>query len=169
MLVAVAAFIILANYQFENMNPLTVDTFTMGVMIYLIVFFTGFVHLLRKFFGQEATINDIKTRQQLNHKKVISLRVDRKLVPINIDQIAFIESLADYIKVHTSEQTYISKEKISKMEMELPDSFIRIHRSYLVNSTHIESFTRETLTVLNQELLISRTYKKSVLELLLKD
>jgi DNA-binding LytR/AlgR family response regulator len=50
------------------------------------------------------------------------------------------------------------------MERMLPDHFIRIHRSFIVNSTKISSYSREHVRVGEKELPISRTYKKEVVE-----
>lgn len=169
MLVAVAAFVILANYQFQNMNSVSVDTFTMGIIIYLIVFFSAFIELIRRFFGQEKEIISLSEKKEANEQKMISIRVDRRLVPLIIDSIVYIESLADYVKVHTTIETHITKEKISKLEATLPDTFIRIHRSYLVNSPHIRSFTKESVLIGEDSLPISRSYKAKVIDQLMKD
>jgi len=41
----------------------------------------------------------------------------------------FIESLKDYIKIHTTTKTIITQFKITAIEQRLPDMFLRIHRS----------------------------------------
>ena len=57
-----------------------------------------------------------------------------------------------------------SKEKISHMEKYLPEGFIRIHRSFIVNRSKISTFSREYVMVGGKELPISRSFKKEVLE-----
>ena len=59
-----------------------------------------------------------------------------------------------------------SKEKISHMEEYLPEGFIRIHRSFIVNRSKISTFSREHVVVGGMELPVSRSYKKEVLEAL---
>jgi DNA-binding LytR/AlgR family response regulator len=64
----------------------------------------------------------------------IYLRVDRKNIKVNFDDILFIESLKDYIKVVTKDKSIITKQAIYSIEENLPaDLFIRAHRSFIVS------------------------------------
>ena len=93
----------------------------------------------------------------------IHLRADRKTVPVALDDILYIESIRDYIKVVTREKTIISKQSISSLEDSLPrEAFVRIHRSYIVALGKIESYTSELVEVARQELPISRMYRLDV-------
>ena len=62
------------------------------------------------------------------------MRSDRKMVKINFDEIRYVESLSDYIKIHSADKTITTRETISNIETRLPaKNFLRIHRSYIVN------------------------------------
>ncbi|MES2062937.1 MAG: LytTR family DNA-binding domain-containing protein [Bacteroidota bacterium] len=98
-----------------------------------------------------------------DHEAFIYLKVERKTVKININDILWVESLRDYVKVITKEQAYISKQKISLLEEMLPDhKFIRIHRSFLVALGKIDSFYSYRLDINGHELPIGRNYKQEV-------
>lgn len=100
----------------------------------------------------------------------ISLRADRKNLKISLNDILYIESLKDYIKVVTTGKTIITKQSISSIEEMLPkENFIRIHRSYIVALNKIESYTNELIGIAKQELPISRMYKLEVSKLLNPD
>ncbi len=89
------------------------------------------------------------------------MRSDRKIKTIPLVHILYIESLSDYVKIHIKNQPpIVTKEKISKLADQLPNTFIRIHSSYIVNKNTITSFTKNTVHVENIHLTISRTYKK---------
>ena len=76
----------------------------------------------------------------------IYLRVDRKNIKVNLDEILFIESLKDYIKVVTKDKTIVTKNSISSIEENLPANlFIRVHWSFIVSLNKIESFTQELI------------------------
>ena len=93
----------------------------------------------------------------------ITLRADRKNLKISLNDILYIESLKDYIKVITKNKTIVTKQSISSIEETLPkNQFIRIHRSFIVSLNKIESFTHETIEIGKQELPISRMYKMEV-------
>lgn len=105
-----------------------------------------------------------------NTDAFINLRADRKNIKVVLDDILYIESLKDYIKVVTSAKTVITKQSISSIEEILPkDQFIRIHRSFIVSIKRIETFTNETIEIGKQELPISRMYKLEVNKILQSD
>ncbi|HVU58252.1 MAG TPA: LytTR family DNA-binding domain-containing protein [Puia sp.] len=97
----------------------------------------------------------------------IHIRADRKIQKIAIDDIIYIESLRDYCKIVTPSKKIITRQPISSIENSLPaDSFIRIHRSYLVSIRKIESYTPEFVEMAQQQLPIGRMYRLSFLSAL---
>ncbi|WP_179007654.1 LytR/AlgR family response regulator transcription factor [Winogradskyella forsetii] len=97
----------------------------------------------------------------------IFVRSDRKMLKVDFDSILYIESLSDYIKIHLSNSIIVTRETITAIEAKLPKNrFLRIHRSYIVALSQIQSFTNEQVTVHRKALSISRSYKKEVLKLL---
>ena len=93
----------------------------------------------------------------------ISFRSDRKNLKVLLNDILYIESLKDYIKVVTVNKTIVTKQSISSIEEMLPkDNFIRIHRSYIVVVNKIESYTHEMIGIGKKELPISRSYRLQV-------
>jgi DNA-binding LytR/AlgR family response regulator len=102
-----------------------------------------------------------------NSPEFINIRADRKMLKIAIDDIIYIESLRDYCKIVTPSKKIITRQPISSIESSLPaDSFIRIHRSYLVSIRKIESYTAEFVEIAQQELPIGRMYRLSLLSAL---
>lgn len=88
------------------------------------------------------------------------LRVERKMVKVNVADIYWAESLKDYIKVVLKDRVLISKQKISLLEELLPEEkFVRIHRSFIVAINKIESYHSYSIEVLGKELPIGRNYK----------
>jgi DNA-binding LytR/AlgR family response regulator len=98
-----------------------------------------------------------------DHESFIYLKVDRKTIKVNINNILWIESLRDYVKVIVKEQVYITKQKISLLEELLPENkFLRIHRSFIVALTKIDSFYAHCISINGHELPIGRNYKQEV-------
>lgn len=97
----------------------------------------------------------------------INLRADRKNVKVLLEDILYIESLKDYIKVVTITKNIVTKQSISSIEEALPkNNFVRIHRSFIVAINKIESFTTDTIEIAKHELPISRMYRHEVEKLL---
>jgi DNA-binding LytR/AlgR family response regulator len=113
-----------------------------------------------------ANENDLSfksSQTNTNTDTFIYLRADRKNIKVNFEDILFIESLKDYIKVVTKEKTIITNNSISTIEETLPvHLFIRIHRSFIVSIKNVESFTPELIQIGKYELPISRSYRHEV-------
>ena len=97
----------------------------------------------------------------------IYIKSDRKMIKLFLRDILMIESLKDYVKIHLSDDTIVTKEKISALESNLPSNqFIRVHRSFLIPINKIKAFTAELIEIPGHEIPIGRTYKSSVMSLL---
>lgn len=157
------AFFLISLYDFENLNVIVNSYKWMPVVMYFIVIIYAFIQVLAQL------IRSSNKYSQVSEKLHIVVRSERKNRNLNLSDIVYIESMADYIQVFLlSGEKVITREKISHLHAKLPENFLRIHRSYVVNIHEIESHTREYITIGGKELPISRTYKKDTLDNLLK-
>jgi len=166
MLIIVLAFVILADYQIANLGKIASDIYLMAIVLYLIVFCNGLIVIFRSLKLKEKKIEELEQEKLRNKIAYLKVRIDRKNTRIRIEDICYIESLSDYIQIHTSQGIQITKEKISVIQKDLPSNFLRIHRSFIVNVNKSESYNRESLQVGGQQLTIGRKYKKEVLAIL---
>ena len=73
------------------------------------------------------------------------------MIKVALNDILYIESIKDYIKVITATGTVITKQSISSVEELLPkEKFVRIHRSYIVSVNKIESYNHELVWIANR-------------------
>ena len=94
-------------------------------------------------------------------------RADRKMVKVFFKDILFVEALKDYIKIVTQNKTIITKYVLATLSELLPaDEFLRIHKSYIVAITKIESFNADSIQIAKHELPIGRLYKYDVARIL---
>ena len=111
---------------------------------------------------QNTAKTDLKPQPEA---EFIFVKIDRQRVKISFDEILFVESLSDYLKIHSATKTYTIREKISDIEEKLPSGkFIRVHRSFIVALAYIESYTHEQLIINENSIPISRSYKELVLQ-----
>ena len=97
----------------------------------------------------------------------IYLRADRKMIKVLLQDILYVESMKDYIKVYTANGTIVTKQSITSMEAMLPEtSFIRTHRSFIASVDKIKSFTPELIEIDKAEIPIGKLYRTSVLKVL---
>jgi DNA-binding LytR/AlgR family response regulator len=98
-------------------------------------------------------------------------RADRKMVKVFLEDILFIESLKDYIKIHrTNNKPLTIKYSLSTIEAMLPrDLFLRVHRSFIVSINKVTAFTPHDIEIGNIEIPIGRQYSSSLKKLSLND
>lgn len=166
MIVIVFAFVILADYQIENLGKIASDIYLMAIILYLVVFCNGFLLIFKNLRLREQRIQELEDQEKRNQTTFLTLKIDRKKVQVDVSTITHIESFSDYIKVQTIHATHVTKEKISAIELMLPTNFIRIHRSFIVNRIHIKSFSKESLQLADVSLTIGRKYKANVSKVL---
>ncbi len=134
------------------LKPISFDRFIMGVNKVLQL----------NFQPTNGTLQATELTTEHNNP-FLYLRADRKMVKILFNEILFIESLKDYIKIVTINKTIVSRQSISSLENMLPkDSFLRIHRSYIVAINRIDSFNGEIIDIAKNELPIGRLFKHGV-------
>lgn len=166
MLVMIFAFAILADYQIENLGKIAGDIYLMTVILYLVVLIDGLILTIQKLREKAEEIEKIQSKLNIESKSEIAIRSNRKQVLLPLNEILYIESLGDYIQVHTATETYITKEKISSLNDRLPKSFVRTHRSFIVNKDKVSQFNKEEVLLGDYPIPIGRKYKKLVEELL---
>ena len=94
-------------------------------------------------------------------------RADRKMVKVFLEDILFIESLKDYIKVVTTNKVIVSKQSISSLEEMLPkDAFVRVHRSYMIAVNKIDSYNTDSIEIGKKEIPIGRLFRHDVTRIL---
>lgn len=90
----------------------------------------------------------------------VYFRADRKMIKVAYQDILYIESMKDYIKiVRVNEKPLLVKQSISSLEDVLPANlFLRIHRSFIVALNKITAFTNHDVEIGGQEIPIGRLY-----------
>ncbi|MFY0594643.1 LytR/AlgR family response regulator transcription factor [Roseivirga sp.] len=140
--------------------------YELDVVDYLLkpITFERFFKSINKYIKQTTspTSSTQNTTSSVSVEEFIFVNVNKKHVKVNFSEILYIESLRDYIKINLIDSAVVTKDKISKFETKLPDEFLRVHRSYIVNKMHISAFTAQDIELGRQEIPIGNSYKKMV-------
>lgn len=82
---------------------------------------------------------------------------------LKLSEIELIESVGEYIRYYTKERKFLVLNSLTKMENELPESFIRTHRSFIVPKQKIKSKSGHTLTMNNgMKVPVGKTYRTKI-------
>jgi two-component system LytT family response regulator len=140
------------------------EGFELNVVDYLLkpINFTRFLKAIEKFLEQA------NTKIELPEPKYIFIQSNKKNIKIELDEVLYIESLKEYMQIHFKDRKVIFKGGLTAFEEKLNSSFLRIHRSYIVNTDKITAFTMRDIEIGRIEIPIGDTYKDNVLKKIVK-
>lgn len=94
------------------------------------------------------------------------IKSDKEFFQVKVEDICFIKGDDDFTRAYTTDRFYLDKRTLKNWMEELPPFFLRIHKSFIVNSHAITKITAQRVFLSEQELPIGRTYKEEVLKLI---
>lgn len=78
----------------------------------------------------------------------IFLKTEHRVVRVCVHDIRYVEGMSEYLKVHIDGQRpIVMLLSMKKMEERLPDNFLRIHRSYIVNMRKVQEVTKNRIVM----------------------
>jgi len=98
------------------------------------------------------------------------IKADNKLVRILFDEVLYVEALQNYVTIHTPARKYMTYLTFKAVEDYLPaDKFLKVHKSYIVAASKIDSIEGNDIRIGQQHIPVSRNQKEEVMEKLLKN
>lgn len=140
------------------------ESYELDVLDYLIkpIPLPRFIKCINRISTEINLKNNIKTEIHRVEPHLF-IKVEKKMVKITIDEILFVEGMKEYIKVVTTDKSYITHKSLTSLSEELPeDRFIRIHKSYIIAIDKIKSIEGNRIQMLSYTLPIGRNYSKEV-------
>lgn len=109
-----------------------------------------------------VAVNKVKAARitEPDSKDFVFLNIQKKKVKILFDEILYIESQREYVKIVTTKKVHVTKMSTHEIEDLLPSTlFKRIHRSFIVSIGKIDSYTAEMVEVGGVQIPIGRGYR----------
>jgi hypothetical protein len=163
--IAVVIQFICISAVFALVSILNIETLKVPVSIFPLCFVYG----LLCFIVLEQWYSAVKCRQQLiqmeesNRKEMLSPETERgevidrisvkegsRIHIVRLDELLYLQAYGDYVTLYTENGKYLKEQTMKYFEIHLPISFVRIHRSCIVNSekiTRVELFGKESYNV----------------------
>lgn len=106
-----------------------------------------------------------------SENEFIFFKADKKIHKFYFKEILFFEGSGNYVKIHTENATPLMVlEKLSDLEEKLPQNqFMRVHKSFIVNTYHIKQIEGNMLKIKDKTVTISQSYKQNLDEILNKN
>jgi DNA-binding LytR/AlgR family response regulator len=139
-----------------------VEGFSLNVTDYLLkpIEFERFLIAVGKV---KTAQRDQRPNDSQETKDFIFLNMQKKKVKILFSEILYIESQREYIKIMTTKKEYLSKMSTQEMETLLPAHlFKRVHRSFIVSISKIDSYSSEEVEVNGITIPVGRGYKDTL-------
>lgn len=97
--------------------------------------------------------------------KEIFIKTDNKIVKVNYADILFVEALADYAVINVKGNKYIIHSTMKGLDQKLPSkSFVRVHRSYIVNIERVESIEDMMVLINEKHIPVGASYKENFMK-----
>ena len=106
----------------------------------------------------------------LQEEKIVAaeyffVKAERRYFKVNFSDILFVEGLKDYVILQLGEQRIITRMSLKAVFDLLPkDSFLRVNKSYIVNTAHIDSFDNNDIFIKSYEIAIGNSYRDDFFE-----
>ncbi len=129
--------------------------------------FSRFLIALNKFRMQMETRPLPTLPDAVTERAYLYFTVNKKKVKVFLDEILYIESQKEYIRIFTPNRNFITKLQLGQVEELLANNnFLRIHRSFIVAKGKVEAFSATDVEIAGKEIPIGRNYKEHVLRAL---
>ncbi len=149
-----------------------VESFDLDVLDYLVkpIPFSRFLRSINKLTQQVYKDQNIHSEKNQFDKSFIFLKVNKKLIKVKFEDIYYIESLRDYIKVFTRSGDYLVHKSLTGITEELPkNQFLRIHRSFTIALDKIDAVEGNSVQITNKRIPIGRKYLNHAKGIILND
>lgn len=133
------------------------------------------VDYLLKPFSFERFVKAVNKAAQFLQSKpssvgFVMLKADKRVHKVDMVDILFVESIGDYMKVHLKDgRVLIVSETMKRLEEALPtDTFLRVHKSYLISLEHVDFIEGNRVKVADQMVPVGETYRTKLTEVIPK-
>lgn len=93
------------------------------------------------------------------------IKSDKRLVKLNFDQISIIKGLGNYVEIFmTDDRKFVYYRSLKELIDKLPDEFMRVHNSYIINLKNVEYFEDNQLVIGKNKIAVAKSYKDCLLE-----
>lgn len=135
------------------------DGFNLNALDYLLkpISFNRFLQAVNKFKKEEVIVND-----------TLTIKSGYDLYKVKFNDINYIESDNEYVVYYTSQKKIMSHQTLKSLEKILPKTFMRVHRSYIVNTQKVTALKQRDLLINDKIIPVSDRYFDAVKTVIFK-
>ena len=137
------------------------DAFEVDAIDFLLkpISFERFLKAVNKFFDRQSASSTRVVEE--NSAGFIFIKADKKIRRIALEELLYVESMDEYVKIHLLSGVLVTRENISTIATKLQSSgFVRIHRSYIISKRYVTAISSDGVELRNRQLPFGRAYKQ---------
>lgn len=133
------------------------ESYRFRVLDYLLkpVAFEAFARALRKVGAEEASLG--------NSEHVVFVRTGTEIARVDLREVRFVKSESNYVRFTLEEKEITTLMNMRDLEQKLPSSFVRVHRSFIVNMDHVDRLDSNDIKVGRALVPVSDSYRDELL------
>ena len=148
-----------------------IDGFEHNVIDYLLkpIAFERFYKAVEKAYNLKNPTQKLNRSMEMHPATggYIFVKVETKMVRVELDDILFIEGLKNYVSIYTKTQRIVTLQVMKQLEEVLPaNRFVRVHKSFIVALDKITSIERQEIHIKDRIIPIGNTYQEHFNKLL---
>jgi DNA-binding LytR/AlgR family response regulator len=144
-------------------TDLALEAYEVGISDYLVKPY-NFERLLKAI---NRVMNIGVAPQIISEESIIFLKSGRDLLKFKVNDIRHIEAYGSFTKVHTSEKIFVISEAISMLQERMPtNTFLRVHKSYLVAKNRIMGISAKNIILKDKKIPLGISYREGVQKIL---
>lgn len=139
-----------------------VNAFDLDVVDYLLkpIVYERFIQAIHKVKEQLALQNKITEHKDVSD--CFFVKSEYKMLKVYFKDVRYLEGLRDYVAIHTKQAKLLTLQSMKSFEQNLPDIFVRVHKSYIVNTNEITSINANTLLLDKTVIPIGSVYAQNI-------
>ncbi len=137
------------------------DGYDLDIIDYLLkpIAFDRFLKAVDRY-RNRSTNPALESKPALEDTDHIFININRTHHKLMLKDILYIESLKDYVRIHTTQDRLVVKGNIGSFMKKLPpDRFVRIHRSYAIALAYIKSYNQSEIDINGNKLPVGTSYR----------
>lgn len=92
----------------------------------------------------------------------VFIKTGSEQVKVNFEELLFCEATGNYVSFHLANEKILSRMTLSEAEKLLPPEFVKTHRSFVINTRHIQKIERHQVSLNDKKVPISANYYQDI-------
>lgn len=114
-------------------------------------------------------VNNAKKRLQeqqvgKDFPKLFTIKENKRIYKVNFEEVFLLQAYGDYVRIYTKEKKYVTKSKLNLIKTTLPDYFMQVHRSYIINLNHLKFVEGNMVQIATESVPISLSFREALMK-----